>query len=202
MPFITEEIYHLLKEQKVDLAVKQFEELRITELSEEEKRSIELTEISKQLIQKIRDFRNKRGIKKDKKIDVISEDSSFHEYRFDDRLKIVNAELDKKVKVIGELSDKGNSAGLELILIGTSKFYLDLQNIEIIFQNILKNSKQQELNHELEHLKGFLNSVDKKLNNEKFVQNAKAEVIELERKKKADAETKIKIIEESLTSLK
>jgi valyl-tRNA synthetase len=43
--------------------------------------------------------------------------------------------------------------------------------------------------------------VDKKLSNEKFVQNAKQEIIELERKKKQDAETRIKVIEETLSAL-
>jgi valyl-tRNA synthetase len=44
--------------------------------------------------------------------------------------------------------------------------------------------------------------VEKKLSNERFVQNAKPEVVEIERKKKADAEEKIKTIEESLASLR
>jgi valyl-tRNA synthetase len=51
------------------------------------------------------------------------------------------------------------------------------------------------------HLKNFLASVEKKLNNERFVLNAKSEVIELERKKKSDAEAKLKVIEESLAGL-
>ena len=59
-------------------------------------------------------------------------------------------------------------------------------------------NSQEELSKELEYLKGFLLSVDKKLSNERFVQNAKPEVVELEKKKKADAEEKIKAIEESL----
>ena len=54
---------------------------------------------------------------------------------------------------------------------------------------------------ELKHLEGFLLSIDKKLTNERFMQNAKPEVVALERKKKADAETKIKVIRESLTDL-
>ena len=54
------------------------------------------------------------------------------------------------------------------------------------------------LNKELEYLKGFLISIDKKLGNERFVANAKPEVIALEQKKKADAEAKIRVIEESL----
>ena len=61
--------------------------------------------------------------------------------------------------------------------------------------------QKEQLLKDLEYLKGFLNSVNHKLNNEKFVQKAKAEVIELERKKKADAESKILVIEESLSAL-
>jgi valyl-tRNA synthetase len=53
----------------------------------------------------------------------------------------------------------------------------------------------------LEYLKGFLVSVDKKLSNERFVQNAKPEIVENEKSKKADAEAKIKILQESLTAL-
>jgi valyl-tRNA synthetase len=62
-------------------------------------------------------------------------------------------------------------------------------------------SQKEQLQKDLEYLKGFLISVEKKLGNERFVQNAKPEVIESERKKKADAETKIRIIEESLAGL-
>jgi valyl-tRNA synthetase len=53
----------------------------------------------------------------------------------------------------------------------------------------------------LQHLKGFLDSVNKKLSNERFVSNAKPEVVDLEKKKKEDAEAKIKAIEESLANL-
>jgi valyl-tRNA synthetase len=63
------------------------------------------------------------------------------------------------------------------------------------------SAQKQQLQKDLDYLKGFLVSVEKKLGNEKFVQNAKAEVLESERKKKADAEEKIKVIEESLATL-
>jgi valyl-tRNA synthetase len=63
------------------------------------------------------------------------------------------------------------------------------------------SAQKQELLKDLDYQKGFLLSVEKKLNNDRFVQNAKPEVIELERRKKADAEAKIKAIEESLASL-
>jgi len=57
------------------------------------------------------------------------------------------------------------------------------------------------LMHELDYTKGFLNSVMKKLSNERFVNNAPEQVIANERKKQSDAEAKIKTIEEQLSSL-
>ena len=55
---------------------------------------------------------------------------------------------------------------------------------------------------ELDYTKGFLQSVLKKLSNEKFVNNAAEQIVEAERKKQMDAEAKIKVIEEQLASLK
>jgi valyl-tRNA synthetase len=54
---------------------------------------------------------------------------------------------------------------------------------------------------DLAYQQGFLQSVMKKLSNERFVQNAKPEVVDMEKKKQADAEARIKTIEESLKSL-
>ena len=60
---------------------------------------------------------------------------------------------------------------------------------------------KSDLLKDLQHQQGFLISVQKKLSNERFVQNAKPAVIDLERKKQADAEARIKTIEESLATL-
>jgi valyl-tRNA synthetase len=62
-------------------------------------------------------------------------------------------------------------------------------------------SQKETLLKDLEYQKTFLNSVEKKLSNEKFVQNAKPEVVALEQKKKADALARIQNIEESLAAL-
>ncbi|HEY0434699.1 MAG TPA: hypothetical protein VGC95_12565, partial [Chitinophagaceae bacterium] len=59
----------------------------------------------------------------------------------------------------------------------------------------------EQLEKDLEYLEGFLRSVEKKLSNEKFVANAKPDVVDSERKKKTDAEEKIRAIRDSLTSL-
>ena len=62
-------------------------------------------------------------------------------------------------------------------------------------------AQKESLLKDLEHQQQFLASVQKKLSNEKFVQNALPEVIELERKKMADAAARIKTIEESIAGL-
>ena len=61
--------------------------------------------------------------------------------------------------------------------------------------------KKEKTEEEIKYLKGFLISVDKKLSNEKFVANAKPEVVEIERKKQKDAQDKIALLEEKLKSL-
>jgi valyl-tRNA synthetase len=61
--------------------------------------------------------------------------------------------------------------------------------------------EREELQKELEYTRGFMISVDKKLSNERFVNSAPPQVVEAERKKKADAEAKIKALEESLSAL-
>jgi valyl-tRNA synthetase len=60
----------------------------------------------------------------------------------------------------------------------------------------------KKLQQELDYTRGFLDSVERKLGNERFMQNAKPEVVAAEEKKKADAQTKIRQLEEQLTALK
>ena len=68
--------------------------------------------------------------------------------------------------------------------------------------NINVEEEIKKMEAEIEYLKGFLNSVMKKLGNEKFVANAKPEIVENERKKQADAESKIKSLQDSIDNLR
>ena len=68
--------------------------------------------------------------------------------------------------------------------------------------NINVEEEIKKMEAEIEYLKGFLNSVMKKLSNEKFVANAKPEIVENERKKQADAESKIKSLQDSINNLR
>ncbi len=86
-------------------------------------------------------------------------------------------------------------AGSISSVVQKDKFFIETEN------ELDTTAQKEQLKKDLAYQKGFLISVEKKLSNERFVQNAKPEVIEIERKKKADAEAKIKAIEESLQSL-
>ncbi len=81
------------------------------------------------------------------------------------------------------------------LVIQKDQFYLQT-NVELD-----QSVQKEQLEKDKEYLEGFLASVEKKLSNERFVVNAKPEVVEMERKKKADAEIKLKAIEESLAKL-
>ena len=80
-------------------------------------------------------------------------------------------------------------------IVRTMEFFIPLS------QNINVAEEKDRLKKDLEYNKGFLVSVQKKLSNERFVSNAKPEVLEIEKKKLSDTEAKIKAIEEQLASL-
>jgi valyl-tRNA synthetase len=79
--------------------------------------------------------------------------------------------------------------------VGTTEYAVPLGSL------IDLDAERKKLETELEHLQGFLVSVEKKLSNERFVQNAPAAVVEMERKKQADAQQKIASIRETLANL-
>jgi valine--tRNA ligase len=81
-------------------------------------------------------------------------------------------------------------------LVGTTEYAVPLGN------NINVEEELKKLEADLKYNEGFLQSVLKKLSNEKFVNNAPAKVIEMERKKQADAEAKIATLKESIAALK
>ena len=82
-----------------------------------------------------------------------------------------------------------------MVAVEKDKFYIETEK-QLDSAN-LKN----DLIKDLQHQQSFLLSIQKKLSNERFVQNARPDVIELERKKQADTEDRIRTIEESLAGL-
>ena len=184
MPFVTEEIYHQLKERKDDLTVKQYPAVKNTVPS-----ILSDATFLKEVITAICDARNKNQLKPRERIElhIQSENKNVYAAIENILLKQVNAES------ISYTSD--NITNSITVVVQKDKIFIETTT------ELDTSSQKQQLQKDLDYLKGFLISVDKKLSNEKFVQNAKPEVIEIERKKKADAEEKIKVIEESLTSI-
>jgi len=184
MPFITEEVYHLLHERTDDLCVKQFDLLK--PFSAE---VLERGQLLKDVITGLRDARNKQQLKpKDEiKLHIQASDKKLYDS--------INTILAKQVNAT-ELAFVSNAVPNTIALvIGKDKFYIESH------QAADTGNQKDELLKELEYLQGFLVSVNKKLTNERFIQNAKQEIISLEQKKKEDAEAKIRVIEESLANL-
>ncbi|MCW3116453.1 MAG: valine--tRNA ligase [Chitinophagaceae bacterium] len=186
MPFITEEIYHLLKERKEgdDITLKLFPKNILPEPE-----ILKTGLILKEIITAIRDARNKNQLKPKDVIQLyIQSSGEFNSVPVETiLLKQVNAAAINNVK----------DAVPETISLVVQKEKLYIKT-EVALNS---ETQKEQLLKDLTYLKGFLSSVEKKLGNEKFVQNAKPEVIELERRKQSDTETKIKIIEQSLAGL-
>ncbi|HEY2722809.1 MAG TPA: valine--tRNA ligase [Chitinophagaceae bacterium] len=186
MPFVSEEIYHLLKQRNDcdDLTVK-----RMTEVGKQSQEILRQGALLKETITAIRDARNKNQLKpKDTiKLHIQSADRSTYHGLDGILQKQLNAET---INYVNDAVDHTIA-----VVIQKDKFFIETEN-----QVGISNQKEQ-LSKDLGYLEGFLQSVEKKLGNDRFIQNAKPEIIEAERKKKADAEAKIKAIKESLENL-
>ena len=101
--------------------------------------------------------------------------------------KLANVGALTTVETVGE--------GAVTFLVGTTTYAVDLGG------NIDAEAEVKKAEGELAHLRGFLSSVEKKLGNERFVAGAPPQVLEVERKKKADAEAKIKALEARIAQL-
>ncbi|MGN6246749.1 MAG: class I tRNA ligase family protein, partial [Ginsengibacter sp.] len=184
MPFITEEIYHLLKERKDDLMVKQFGPVK-----ESNPEILSLGDKLKTLISAVRDAKNKNNLKPKEAVSLYIETSD--EKSFDLIKEILAKQTHADEIVFNQMPE---TTAITTVA-GNEKIYI--KSDATVDTSVQKEKLEKDLNY----LKGFLITVEKKLSNDKFVQNARAEVIELERKKKADAEQKIKVIEQTLASL-
>jgi valyl-tRNA synthetase len=185
MPFVTEEIYHQLRRRTDDIAVRQ----------ESGSKSID-SEIlryglrAKETITAIRDLKNKNSLSPKDPVKLTIESEDILLYRTIGPLleKQLNAAIQKNYMIRPETGS--------LTVVGHEvKIYVTAD------KKIDASVQKERLLKDLEYHKGFLISVEKKLGNDRFVQNAKPEVIEIERKKKAHAEAKIKDIEKILASL-
>jgi valyl-tRNA synthetase len=104
--------------------------------------------------------------------------------------------------VIGKLTNVSKISYVESAVEGALSFRVKSNEYFIPVAGAIDVEEElKKLNEELKYTKGFLQSVQKKLSNERFVNNAPPKVVEMERKKVADAEAKIETLEKSLASL-
>jgi valyl-tRNA synthetase len=188
MPFITEELWHdeLFGERtEKDCCIV----AQMPEIGQINTHLLNEIETVKQVITDIRNTRNSKQIspKEPLRLSVkINSGIRYNEYQ------AIISKLGN-IDEFGIVSDK--VAGAVSFMVSKDEFYIPLTiNIDV-------EAEKEKLLKEQEYLLGFLKSVEAKLGNERFMNNAKPEIIENELKKKADAEAKLKIINEQLDGL-
>ena len=185
MPFITEELWQHLADRNPG------ESLMVQLVPEAKTFDSELLarfETVKEVIGGIRTIRLQRNIpqKEQLALEIVGKNP----------VAELNAVIAKlcNLSAISEVSAK--SEGAAAFLVGTTEYAVPLGSLINVEEELKK------LENDLKYQEGFLQSVLKKLGNEKFVSKAPASVIEMERKKQADAETKIAALRESIAALK
>ena len=185
MPFVTEEIYHLLATRTEDLCVKQF----APPLQATDKAVLQQGQLLQEVITGLRDVRVKNEIKPKEPIKLSIQGANNELYKAIEGILLKQVNIEQLTFVTEPVVQTITA------VIGKDKFYIETE------RPVNTGAQKEELLKELDRLKKLLESVNKKLSNERFVQSAKPDVVQLEQKKKLDAETKIKVLESSLSTL-
>ncbi len=187
MPFITEEIWHLIKERsdKDCIIVAEWPKAK-----NENANIIKHFDVVMEVITNIRNIRKQKNISPKEKLQVFEKVNQGEIIKTYDPLIIKLCNLSSFEYVTSKVD------GAFSFVLKHAEYYVPLS------QNIDVAAEKERLAKDLDYNKSFLKSVQTKLANEKFVANAKPEMVENEKKKLADAESKIKAIEEQLAGLK
>lgn len=182
MPFLTEELWHSISERTPEQALIISQQKKATDFSEQ---IIKNFETSKEIISGIRNYRQSKGISPRETVELFTSAGEF-----------ANEDVVKKLANIsginfGQKTDKPSFT----FLVGANEISVPLS------ENLDLEEEKTKTEEELNYLKGFLISVEKKLSNEKFVAGAPANVVESERKKQKDAQDKIALLEQKLKTL-
>jgi len=185
IPFITEEIWHLLKERPLGFSL-MYE--RAPSIKPVDKEKIKLFEQVKEVVTFIRNTRVEKQISNKEKLTLCVKSIDYNDDFDPVIVKLGNLD---EIRMISEKVE-----GAVSFITAYAEFYIPVGELHD------QEGELKKLRDELDYTRGFLESVMQKLSNDKFVSHAPAKVIELENKKKADAETKIRAIEERILSLK
>ncbi len=190
MPFVTEEIWHLLKERSEgeDCIVSQPPG---TETSDEH--LLAQFKLIKDITSNVRDIRNKNGLKKKELLDLMAVKSDETEALVSDKGLV---DVLKKIAFVNslDLSDTAPDGGIAFIS-GKSAFNV------MVEVKVDAEAECAKLKADLEHQLKFVAGVEKKLANERFVNNAPEQVVQLEHKKLADGKARIEQIEARMAQI-
>ena len=187
MPFITEELWQHLAERKEGESI-MVSPQTIAAPAEGDAAILAQVELMKNVVAGVRAIRNTKNISPREALDlqVIGADP----------IAAYDCLITKMANVNDVAVVEAKGEGVSSFMVGTTEYAVPLGGLIDVEAELAKAEA------ELKHLEGFLNGVMKKLSNERFVNNAPAQVVELERKKQADAESKIATLKETIASLK
>lgn len=186
MPFITEEIWQHIRERKDGESIMYSTNGNEKFTNEDEKLLAEI-ETVKQIVVGIRAVRAEKNIAPREELQLNVVNSNVNE-KF--------ASTVKKMAKVNEIQTISEKDGLSAsFMVDTTEYAVPLGNL------IDKDAEKAKANAELEHLEKFLASIEKKLSNEKFTAHAPEKVVEMERKKLCDTQSKIATIKETLKNL-
>jgi valyl-tRNA synthetase len=186
MPFITEELWQHLAERKEGESIMVSPQM-IALPAEGDDAILAQIEMMKNVVAGVRAIRNTKNISPREVLDlqVIAANP----------IAALDSLVVKMANVNGVVVVEAKGEGVSSFMVGTTEYAVPLGGLIDVEAEIAKAEA------ELKHLEGFLNGVKKKLSNERFVNNAPAAVVELERKKQSDAESKIATLKETIASL-
>ena len=187
MPFITEELYQHIAERKEGESI-MVSTLTLDAPSQADAQLIAQFEHAKQVISGVRAIRQSKNISPREPLKLEAPAGVDNTTWADTILKLAGL---SEIAVVGKKSE-----GTQSFLIGTEEYAVPLGNL------IDAAAEIEKAETEIKRLQGFMAGIQKKLGNERFVQNAPAQVVELERKKLSDAESKIAALQETINSLK
>ena len=190
MPFITEELWQNLYERKEGESI-MTQPLSNSPHKGEGETILDDIETLKEIVSGVRNVRASKNIPQKERLTLYFEGADTYQYA---SLLEKLANVEPSLLPCGE--DRGGVSSSSKFIVGTTEFAIPMD----AFINVEEEFKKLEA--DLAHQQGFLKGVLAKLSNERFVANAKPEIVELERKKKADAESRIASIEEAIKALK
>ena len=184
MPFITEELWQHISERADGESIMY---AKLPKAGAVDDDVVKLMNEAKEIVSGVRNVRTSKNIpnKNALKLQVVGKFTNPY------------ATIIKKLAGVDEISEVASKdATAASFLVGTTEYAVPLGS------NINIEEELDKLQKELEYMQGFLRTVEKKLSNEKFVAHAPEAVVNGERKKKADAESKIATLQESIAALK